>query len=116
MQDQRLLLEVLNQMFWGWWILMAAANVHVADPLVPSIEEQLILEKEPAGQYTQWIYSGSDKGLLHSGPHSVGKFIYRSRGILLHKGALSSTVWDLSYYCMEERKKGKGLEVPCKYS
>ena len=32
---------------------MAAANARVADPLVPSIEEQLILEKELAGQYTQ---------------------------------------------------------------
>ena len=73
--------------FWikvfGWWILTEAHDTCVADLLdtvhhemesvfhshhvyksvwSPVIEEQLVLEKEPADQLTQQIYSGSDKG------------------------------------------------------
>ena len=74
---------------------------------LPVIGEQLILEKEPAGQSTQWICSGSDKGFSDSGPNSVGKFIYRSHGILLHEGALLSAVLHLSYYYIGEGGKEK---------
>ena len=69
-----LLVEVLNKSF-GRWILMAAKDTRVADPIdvvyhemdstvcshrvyisvwSPVIGEQLVLEKEPAGQSTQW--------------------------------------------------------------
>ena len=123
--------------FWikdfGWWILIAAAEAHVADLLdtvhhemdkmvcshllyksvwFPVIGEWLVLEKEPAGRSTQWICSGSDQGFSDSGPHSAGNlfthqmvFFYYTKG-LCHP--LSSVC-----HINRRRRKGKGLEVPC---
>ena len=97
---------------FGQWILMATGHVRVADPLdtvhhemdrvvcsnhvsksvwSPKIGEQLVLEKEPAGQSTWWICSGSDKEFSDSKPHSVGNILHRSCGILLHEGGLLYT-------------------------
>ena len=78
--------------FWvkvfKWWILMAAGDTSILDPLDPvhhevnsmpvyshhvyisvrsPVIEQLILEKELNGQSTQWICSSSDKGFSDVG-------------------------------------------------
>ena len=118
---------------FGWWILMAADNVHIADMLdtvhhemdsmvrshhvykfvwLPVTGEWLVLEKEPAGQTTRWICSGSDKGFSDSGLHSVEIFIHTSRGIFYY---MKGPCHPLSNVChiTERRRKGKGLEVPC---
>ena len=109
--------------FFRWWILMAAGDAcvpldtvyheiysvvhshHVYKSVWLPVIEQLFLEKQPAGQFTWSIYSGSDKGFSDSELHSVRKFIHRSRHILVHKGALSSTVQLLSYYWEKEERK-----------
>ena len=80
---------------------------HIYKSVWSPVIEQLILEKEPAGQSTWWIYSGSDKGFSDSGPHSVGKFIHRSHGILLHEGVLSSAAQHLSLLLLGEGGKEK---------
>ena len=102
--------------FFRWSILMAAGDAcvpldtvyheiysvvcshHVYKSVWLPVIKQLFPEKEPAGQFTWSVYSGSDKGFSNSGPHSVKKFIHRSHHILLHEGALSSAVQLLSYY------------------
>ena len=74
--------------------------------------ELLILEKEPDGQSTQWILSGGDSQIVGCTPmenlftdHMV--FCYMKR--LCHP--LSSIC-----HITGRRRKGKSLEVPCKYN
>ena len=120
--------------FWikafGWWILMTARKAplgtvhHEMDSMFcshhvyksvcsPIIGEQLVLEKEPADQSTRWIYSGSDQRQSQIEGHTPywGKFIHRSHGILLHKGALLSIVWCLSYFWKKEERKSLEVHV-----
>ena len=58
--------------------------------VVASTAGQLILEKEPTGQSTQWICSGSDKEFSDGGSHSVRKLFtdhmefYYTKGVLLY--------------------------------
>ena len=97
---------------------MAADDACVADPLdtvhheidsvihnyhVPVIGEQIILEKEPAGQSTWWICSGSDKEFSDNRLHSIRKIIHRSRGILFHEGTLSSIIQN-AFIIMDPQK------------
>ena len=53
------------------------------------IREQLILEKEPANPHDEFAVAVIKDS--HIGA-AFRKFIHRSHGILLHKGALSSVV------------------------
>ena len=87
----------------GQWILMAGEDTCVADLLnivhhemdsmfQSPVIEQLILEKELTGQFTQWICSGSDKGFSDSRLHSIGKIIHRSCGISYMKGFIISVI------------------------
>ena len=55
----------------------------------PVIGEQLILEKEPAGQSTRWICSAGDKGFSESGQNY--EITHRSLCIVSHK-KLSSII------------------------
>ena len=82
---------------FGWWILIVVGDTCVPDPLdtvhnkmdsvvcshqvhkyvwSPVLGEQLVLKKEPAGQSTWWIHSGSGKELSDSGPHSIRKKLF----------------------------------------
>ena len=75
---------------------------------LPVIE--LILEKEPSANPRDiFAVCGSDKGFLDRHPHSV-RNLNVIHDIILHEGALSSTVRHLSYYWdKEERKKIKSI-------
>ena len=74
----------------------------------PGTGEELVLEKEPAGQSIQWICSGSDKGLSDSWLYFIGKLFTYYMVFYYMKG-----LCHLSYYW--EKEEGKGLEVPCKH-
>ena len=112
---------------------MVAGNTCVADPVdtvhhkmnskvrsnhvyksvwSPVIGEQLILEKKPAGQSTQWICSGSDNGFSDSWPHSVGNLFTDHMVLYYTKGCrLLSAICHIT----GRRRKGKDLKVSCKY-
>ena len=121
---------------FGWWILIAADNAYVADLLdtvhhemdsmvcshhvyksvwFSVIGEQLVPEKEPANQSTRWICSGCDKGFSDSVPHYVEKFIHTSRGIFYYMKGLCHPLSNVCHIT-GRRRKGKGLEVLCKYN
>ena len=96
------------------WIVCFAVAMYTNQCMCsPVIGEQLVLEKEPADQSTRWIYSGSDKCQSQiEGPTPYwSKFIHRSCGILLHEGALLSTVWCLSYFWKKEERKSLEVHV-----
>ena len=118
--------------FWikdfGQWILLAAGDTHVADPLdtmhhemdsiihshhayksvwLPIIGEQLIQERSPLANLHNEIAVVVIKGFSGSEPYSVVKLFMGHIVLYYTKGSVVCKITG-------RRRNRKGLEVPCK--
>ena len=82
---------------------------------MPVTGEQLILEKEPvANPNDEFAVSGSDKGFSDSWPHSV-RNLFTDHVVLYYTKGLCCPLSGVCHIT-GKRRKGKGLQVPCKYN